>query len=302
MQKLHQEVPTLSKYVAPSSHSGEEISKILVNTFGMAGIVDLPSAAALPEGELIFYQKNHKTLSRTGATFQLTPRLGLSFRYSGHGKNGAEASGRKNHDRSLDLQFNLMRETNALPAVSFGLRDFIGTGWYSSEYIVGTKTVGPIGVTAGLGFGRLAGRNQIANPFSTISGSFKTRPGSDAGLGGTLGNIQWFRGPASPFAGVTYALNDKVTLAAEYSPDLMNREASYLELKSPYNLGASYRWSEHVFLWMRSTFTAQPCHWVPTSTSTRSAPQMEMAESSPPFQCGGGPLREAPGLKPTLPQ
>ena len=62
-----------------------------------------------------------------------------------------------------------------------------------------------------------------------------------------MGNIQWFRGPASPFAGVTYALNDKVSIAAEYSPDLMNREASYLEVKSPYNLGASYRWSEMYF-------------------------------------------------------
>ena len=215
----------------------------------MAGIVDLPSAVALPESEFIFYKRNHKTLSRTGATFQMTPRLGFSFRYTGHGENGHEASGRVNHDRSLDLQFNLMRETDTLPAVSFGLRDFIGTGWYSSEYIVGTKTVGPIGVTAGLGFGRLAGRNQIANPLSKISGSFKTRSCAACdGKGGTLGNIQWFNGPTSPFAGVTYALNDKVTLAAEYSPDLMNNEANYLEVKSPYNLGASYRWSEIISL------------------------------------------------------
>ena len=62
-----------------------------------------------------------------------------------------------------------------------------------------------------------------------------------------MGNIQWFRGPASPFAGVTYALNDKAA-TGEYKPDLMNNEASYLELKSPYNLGASYRWSEIISL------------------------------------------------------
>ena len=48
------------KYVAPlsKSQSGESISKIHVNNFGMAGIVDLPSAVALPESELIFYKKN----------------------------------------------------------------------------------------------------------------------------------------------------------------------------------------------------------------------------------------------------
>ena len=48
-----------------------------------------------------------------------------------------------------------------LPAISFGLRDFIGTGWYSSEYIVGTKSIGNLELTAGLGFGRLAGRDSF---------------------------------------------------------------------------------------------------------------------------------------------
>ena len=237
-------------YISAPSHSNKDSSKAVINNFGTAGMVNLPSAPSLPEGEFVVYQRNHTALTRTGASFQLTPKLGLGFQYSGQGKNGVYgwSQDRVNWDRSFNLQFNLMRETNALPALSFGLRDFIGTGWYSSEYIVGTKTVGPIGVTAGLGFGRLAGRNQIANPFSEISDSFKTRSGAGVGKGGTLGNIQWFRGPASPFAGMTYALNNKVTLAAEYSPDPMNREASYLEVKSPYNLGASYRWSEIISL------------------------------------------------------
>ena len=179
MQKLHQEVPTLSNMLRPPPTAMRKASKDIVNNFGMAGIVNLPSAAALPEGEFLFYQRNHTTLSRTVHTFQLTPRLGLAFNTLAKEKTAPFASGRSNWDRSFNLHFNLMRESKALPAVSFGLRDFIGTGWYSSEYIVGTKTVGPIGVTAGLGFGRLAGRNQIANPFSTISGSFKTRSGSD---------------------------------------------------------------------------------------------------------------------------
>ena len=235
-------------YDAPSSRSDKKIANFHANNFGMPGIVDLPSAAAaLPDGALLFYQRNHTTISRSGATFQLAPRLGVSFRYSGHGKDGPDHAGRINHDRSFDLQFDLMHESEFLPAVSFGLRDFVGTGWYSSEYIVGTKTIGPIGVTAGLGFGRLAGRNQIGNPFSIISDSLKSRD-NYSGLGGTLGDIRWFRGPASPFAGLTYALNDKITLAAEYSPDLMDREANYLTESSPYNLGASYRWSEMISL------------------------------------------------------
>ena len=48
-----------------------------------------------------------------------------------------------------------------------GLRDFIGTGWYSSEYIVGTKSFENLEITAGLGFGRLA-ESLISNPLESF--------------------------------------------------------------------------------------------------------------------------------------
>jgi hypothetical protein len=218
----------------------------MINNFGMVGLLDLPTAESLPDGELVFYQRNNGTLSRSGSSFQVTPRIGFSFRYSGHGENGNEAFGRLNHDRSFDLHFNVLKQTKNRPSISFGLRDLVGTGWYSSEYIVGTKVVGRLGLTAGLGFGRLAGRNQITNPLSKIDGYFESRSANETGRGGTLGTINWFRGPASPFGGVSYFANDKLSLALEYSPDLMNRESSYLEVKSPYNFGLSYSLNDNV--------------------------------------------------------
>lgn len=223
-------------------------SKLMVNNFGMPGLLQLPSAANFPEGEMVFYQRIHRTLSRTGFSFQLSPRIGLNFSYHGVGKGGTEFFGRTNHDRSFSLQFGVLEEARYRPAISVGIKDFIGTGWYSSEYIVGTKTIGRLGLTAGLGFGRLAGRNQMTNPLSLIHNSFKSRTYSGFGKGGTLHYRNWFAGPASPFAGLTYAYNNKVNLAFEYSPDLMLREARFLELKSPYNLGLSYSWSERVSL------------------------------------------------------
>ena len=216
-----------------------------INNFGMQGLISLPSASTLPDGEMIFYQINHTSLSRTGFTFQISPKIGLSFRYSGHGENGHEAAGRINHDRSFDVDFKILKEKKYQPAVSIGLRDFIGTGWYSSEYLVGTKNIGPFSISAGLGFGRIAGRNQIANPFSSISKDFKTRPQNDFGKGGTLGsNINWFQGSMSPFAGLKYDYNEKTSLVLEYSPDLMKREISYISSKSPINIGLSYDHNE----------------------------------------------------------
>ena len=59
-----------------------------------------------------------------------------------------------------------MREYTSRDIAS--LRDFIGTGWYSSEYIVGTKSMGNLELTAGLGFGRLSERILFRIPWGFI--------------------------------------------------------------------------------------------------------------------------------------
>jgi len=236
-------------FFSPEKASSQDNkSRANINNFGMQGLVTLPTASSLPDGEMVIYQNNHTSLSQTGFTLQLSPNIGLSFRYSGHGKNGTEAAGRINHDRSFDVDFTLLKEKKFQPAISIGLRDFIGTGWYSSEYIVGTKKIGAFNISGGLGFGRLGGRNPISNPFSIINETFNKREVKDSGLGGTLGNINWFRGPAAPFVGLKYDFNKKTSLILEYSPDHMQREANYLKLKSPINFGISYDLNKYLTL------------------------------------------------------
>ena len=44
-------------------------------------------------------------------------------------------------DRSLDVQFQLLKEKGWQPSVALGFRDVLGTGVYSAEYLVATKTV-----------------------------------------------------------------------------------------------------------------------------------------------------------------
>ena len=225
------------------SVQAQEITQIHVGNFGLPGLVDLPTAQTLPDGELIITQQLHESLARTGASFQLLPNLGVSFRYSGHGKNGTEANGRVNHDRSFDAHLTLLREGTYHPGIAVGLRDFIGTGWYSSEYFVATKSVGNFEFTGGLGFGRLAGRHSFENPFAFLGGNFTTRERNrrSGDRGGTLGNINWFQGNAAVFGGVAYHLGEQTTLVAEYTSDSMQRESSYSEIKTPWNVGATYR-------------------------------------------------------------
>ena len=96
-------------------------------------------------------------------------------------------------------------------------------------------------MTAGIGFGRLSGRNSFSNPLKVVSSKFENRDRRNYGKGGTLGNLNWFRGNASTFYGLNYNLGQKFTLSAEYTSDLMLNESSYLNIKSPWNYGLKYK-------------------------------------------------------------
>ena len=224
-----------------------DMQRVNVSNFGLPGVIDLPTARRFSDGELVITQQLHKSLARSGISFQALPWLGVSFRYSGHGINGGEAHGRINHDRSFDAHISVLDEGKYVPSISLGLRDFIGTGWYSSEYVVGTKSIGNIELTAGLGFGRLAGRNSFSNPLGKFLSNFEQRSNTTA-VWGTISAIDWFRGDAAAFYGIQYQLGDKIMISAEYTPDIMSRESSYLDVNSQWNFGASYQLNDYASL------------------------------------------------------
>ena len=237
---------TFFALIMPFFALASDTQPVNANNFGLPGVIDLPTARRFSDGELVVTQQLHKSLARSGISFQALPRVGLSFRYTGHGVNGGEAYGRVNHDRSFDAHIFALDEGKYVPAISLGLRDFIGTGWYSSEYIVGTKSIGNLELTAGLGFGRLAGRKPFSNPLGVFSSGFDQREVNAFGNGGTLGTINWFKGDVSAFYGIQYHINDKIMISSEYTPDTMSRESSYLDVKSPWNFGASYQYNDYV--------------------------------------------------------
>ena len=163
-----------------------------------------------------------------------------------------------------------MNEGKYTPALSIGLRDFIGTGWYSSEYIVGTKSFGRFELSAGLGFGRFAEAGGFKNPFSFISSSLETRTSkfNNFGVGGTLGDITWFRGQAVAFGSLALSLGSNAKIYAGYNPDPMYREGSYLKNNDRWSYGVSYKFNNAVDiaaqylhgseLSLTATFSANP--------------------------------------------
>ena len=218
-----------------------------LNFYGLPGIIDMPSADTLPDGQLALGVSTFAGITRTTLSFQVSPRITASFRYSGIRdlKIGGFVDYR---DRSFDVRYLAVREQRYLPAILVGLQDFAGTGLYSGEYIVATKSFdkplrlpGKVKLTAGVGWGRLA-ENGVFDP---------ARPGFVAGgTGGKPSYDTWFRGKASPFAGIEWQVNDRLGLKAEYSSDTYDREVrqGVLNRKSNVNLGIEYQYSDRLRL------------------------------------------------------
>ena len=216
------------------------------NAFGVPGLVEMPDARAQPDGEITFAAHAFDNGTwRTAVGFQLAPRVHGTFRYASVDK--IASGGERTFDRSFDLRLQVLREGARTPAVTVGLQDLGGTGVYASEYVVATKAFGPVAVTAGLGWGRLATRDGFDNPLGALDDRFETRPGI-RGVGGDFSSAQWFRGPAALFGGVAWRATDRLTLAAEYASDAYVREtrAGIVDLRSPINVGLHWAATENL--------------------------------------------------------
>ena len=148
-----------------------------------------------------------------------------------------------------------MNEGKIVPGLAVGITDFGGTGAYSSEFIVASKRVNNLDFTLGLGWGRLAGSNNISNPFGWFSDSYKRRGGYST-RGGTLGLSRLFTGENTSFFGgleyYTPVPNLSVKLeydSSDYSAEVGKRKrfdkcckpGDIFELDSRLNVALNYR-------------------------------------------------------------
>lgn len=235
--------------VAQEEPKLEPLPQTTLNFYGMPGIVDMPSAEMLPEGQFATTVSNFAGQTRITLAFQPLEWLTASFRYiviEDWNRGGFPTY----YDRNFDVRMRLLKETRRFPSVTLGLRDLAGTGIYAGEFIAATKTfetpawgtsrlAGRLKVTAGLGWGRLGSYGSIGNTGN--------RPGRRPGdRGGTPGYHQWFRGPFAPFGGIEWQVNDRLGFKLEYSSDSYSPEtvsSRVFERRSPINFGAEYQWT-----------------------------------------------------------
>lgn len=215
------------------------------NLYGMTGLIDLPTADMQPDGQFTATVGYFDGFLRNTVSAQFLPGVEVAFRYSQLFDFNANGD---LFDRSFDIKMRLLSETNTWPAMAIGLQDFLGTGVYSSEYVVATKgfaveDFGSFRVTGGLGWGRYADLNGVRNPFSNFE-SFEER-NDRTGEGGNVNFGQFFAGPdMGIFGGVEWQTPvEDLTVKVEYSTDryeLEQRSGDYSQ-EIPVNFGVQYR-------------------------------------------------------------
>ena len=187
--------------------------------YGTTGLINIPTARMESDSTLsstVAYDGRYKQFA---LTYQATPWLEGTFRYTGFNEFFR-------WDRNYEIKAKLLDEGAYLPQLALGIRDLVGTGVVSSEYLVASKQVGQTDITVGLGWGRLAGSGVIDNPLIDISPRFATR--SDqinssgfSGQGGELSLGDFFSGKkVGVFGGIEHKFESlPFTLLAEYNPD-----------------------------------------------------------------------------------
>ena len=233
------------------------------NSFGIPGMIDMPSAFGRADAELGFTTSHFKNQTRNSLTFQISDRLSASFRYSALKNiqpNPGSAIFSEIYDRSFSIQYRFVDEGRYRPAFAIGLNDVVGTGIYAGEYVVASKTLFPrLRATVGMGWGRLGSYEGVSNPLASIFGDgFKTRPDGSNVNGGRFDPDTWFRGNAAFFGGVEWQAADRWRLTAEYSSDDYAREdGSAFNRKSPFNFGVSYQYSDRTTVDLRYLYGSE---------------------------------------------
>lgn len=217
--------------------------------YGSPGVIDMPSAEMLPDGQFVTSLSYFGGQSRFNMTFQATPWLSTTFRYNGI-RNLNLYGFSTYYDRGFDVRLRLLKEGRYRPGVTVGLQDFAGTGIYAGEYFVATKNFevpgfgdgasrlpGRLKLSAGIGWGRFGSYGSL--------GSTGVRPRFVGGsTGGQLAYDQWFRGPFAPFGGIEWQPNERLGIKVEYSSDnydIETQTSSVFNRKSPFNFGVEYQ-------------------------------------------------------------
>jgi len=225
------------------------------SSYGTVGIIQMPSARLMEEGTVAVNFSQFEPYNRLSIIAYPFEWLEAIYQYTDirnklYSPSYAFSGNQTYKDKGIDLKIRLLRETDALPEVAIGFRDFGGTGLFSSEFLVASKYYKNSDFTIGLGWGNLANAD-YKNPFTIISQDFKNREGFQelGGKGGEVALSSFFRGQSvGIFAGYEYFLPSIKGLRFKIEYDSTDYELEGFTSQpqdSKFNFGFTYGLNEN---------------------------------------------------------
>ena len=217
------------------------------NNHGSVGLINMPSARFFDEGVhgIVLYDGSPEQK----ATLVSNPYdwLEASFFYTNIQNRpyctdpNVGFCSQDYKDKGFNIKLRLKKE-GVLPAIAIGFNDFAGTGFFNSEYLVGSYGLRNLDMHFGLGWGQLNGANKkIENPFTYIDSSFNKRDLTNYADGGTFNFDNYFSDDeVSVFYGLSYKYNNKLNLKFEKDTTNTNSRIVYKDSKSEYSFGFEY--------------------------------------------------------------
>ncbi len=229
--------------------------------FGGVGLMQMPTGRMAPEGEFNFAVNFSNEYQFYNVTLQVMPWLETTLRYTLtndvlYSNNPSFSDDTKHTDKGIDFKIRLLEESQYLPELSVGIRDFAGTGLFDAEFIAATKrysnpSVGTFDFTLGMGWGYLGTRDNITNVACKVSDRYCDRASDFTdykGNGGSVDFERWFKGPAALFGGVEYqTLYAPLRFKLEYDSNNYSEDFPVVRggidmtPHTPWNFGVLYR-------------------------------------------------------------
>jgi len=161
------------------------------SNYGTVGLIQMPSARLQDAGSIGFTWSVMQPYLRGSIVATPFSWMEASYQYTDVNNKlyseFVEFSGKQSYkDKGIDAKFLLLREKDYTPAIAFGFRDLGGSGLFGAEYVVASKLIGNVDLTAGIGWGILSG-NSISNPMKIFSKKFETERVLDSGTGDSQG-------------------------------------------------------------------------------------------------------------------
>ncbi|PHJ42186.1 YjbH domain-containing protein [Vibrio sp. PID17_43] len=226
--------------------------------FGGVGLMQMPTGRMASEGEFNFALTGSDEYLFYNVTLQVLPWLETTIRYTRvndvlYSEDPSFSGDTKFTDKGIDFKIRLLEESQYLPELSVGIRDFAGTGLFDGEFVAATKrysnpNVGSFDFTLGMGWGYLGTRDNISNPACKLSDKYCERPSDFKGNGGNVDFERWFKGPSALFGGVEYqTLHAPLRFKLEYDSNDYSEDYPVTRGKvdmtphTPWNFGVLYR-------------------------------------------------------------